>query len=138
MFLDHVGLSVGDLDTQADWYCRALGLYKTMPFEIPPLGVRGVFVKNDDGITIELLERQSSRPGLQAPDPATALLTRGFGHIAVRVSDIHKTYADFIAAGATSRMEPQPSPESGVNMAFVADPEGNLVEIIDRSGPVGS
>ena len=138
MYLDHVGLSVANLEAQADWYCRALGLRQTMPFSIPPIGLRGVFVTNDDGIIIELLERQGSSPGLQAPDPATALLTRGFGHIAIRVPDIHATYQALIAAGGESRMEPQPSPEDGVNMAFVADPEGNLVEIIDRSGPVGA
>jgi hypothetical protein len=30
-----------------------------------------------------------------------------------------------------------PSPEAGVLMAFVADPEGNLVELLHRSSPPG-
>ena len=30
-------------------------------------------------------------------------------------------------------MTPRPSPEPGVRMAFVADPEGNLVELLDRT-----
>jgi len=35
--------------------------------------------------------------------------------------------------GARPVMAPRPSPEPGVRMAFVADPEGNLVELLDRS-----
>ena len=38
-----------------------------------------------------------------------------------------------LAAGAASRLPPSPSPEPGVRIAFVADPEGNLVELLDRS-----
>jgi glyoxylase I family protein len=29
-------------------------------------------------------------------------------------------------------MAPQPSPEPGVRMSFLADPEGNLVELVQR------
>jgi predicted enzyme related to lactoylglutathione lyase len=30
-------------------------------------------------------------------------------------------------------MSPRPSPEPGVRMAYVADPEGNLLEVLDRT-----
>ena len=30
-------------------------------------------------------------------------------------------------------MPPSPSPEPGVRIAFVADPEGNLIELVDRT-----
>ena len=29
-------------------------------------------------------------------------------------------------------MPPQPSPEPGVRMSFLADPEGNLIELVER------
>jgi catechol 2,3-dioxygenase-like lactoylglutathione lyase family enzyme len=137
MHLDHVGLSVADLDAQAKWYCRALGLRTATPFELPPLGLRGVFVVGDSGLAIELLERAGSVPGLQAPDTATALLTRGYGHICLRVTDVDATHAALLAAGASERMPPRESPEAGVRMSFVADPEGNLIELLDRATPVG-
>ena len=47
-----------------------------------------------------------------------------------RVSDLDATYAELLARGATPVWDPRPSPEPGVRMAFVADPEGNLVEFI--------
>ncbi len=35
-----------------------------------------------------------------------------------------------VAIGATSVWDPRPSPEPGKAMAFVQDPEGNLIELI--------
>jgi lactoylglutathione lyase len=138
MHLDHVGLSVADLDAQSAWYEAALGLRVTSPFTIESLRLRGAFLLGDDGLALELLEREGSAPGLQAPDSATALLTRGYGHVCLRVEDVDATHAALLAAGAWERMAPQQSPVPGVRMSFVADPEGNLIELLDRAGPVGT
>jgi lactoylglutathione lyase len=135
--LDHVGLSVGDLDAQAAWYSEAFGFTESTPFEIAPIALRGTFLIGQNGLAIELLERQGSTPGLQAPDQATALLTRGYGHICLRVSDVDDLHARLLRLGATERLAPQPAPEPGVRMSFVSDPEGNLIELVDRMTPVG-
>jgi len=50
------------------------------------------------------------------------------------VAGLDAAYAHVVRLGARPVMEPQPSPEQGVRMAYVADPEGNLVELLDRSG----
>jgi catechol 2,3-dioxygenase-like lactoylglutathione lyase family enzyme len=136
--LDHIGLSVADLDAQAAWYSDALGLQATTPFAVEDLGIRGVFlVDAQQKWAIELLSREGSVPGLQAPDPPTAVLTRGYGHICLRVEDVDSTFEKLIAAGARERMAPRPAPEPGVRMAYVADPEGHLIELLDRPWPVG-
>ena len=72
-------------------------------------------------------------PGLQAANPVEAALTRGFGHVAFDVPVVDEAYDALIAAGASDRMSPRPSPEPGVRMAYVADPEGNLLELLDRT-----
>jgi lactoylglutathione lyase len=138
MHFDHVGLSVADLDEQVAWYCAAFELTEASPFEIPALGLRGSFVVGGPGLAIELLERAGSTPGIQAADQAEALLTRGYGHICLRVDDVDEFHARLLAHGAGERMRPQPAPEPGVRMSFVADPEGNLIELLDRAGTVGS
>lgn len=138
MHLDHVGVSVANLEAMTEWYCRALGLRESTPFELAAIGLRGTFVIGDDGFALELLQKEGSQPGLQAPNPNTALLTRGYGHIALRVADVETTHAALLESGASERMAPQNSPEAGVRMSFVADPEGNLIELLDRAGPVGS
>jgi catechol 2,3-dioxygenase-like lactoylglutathione lyase family enzyme len=135
--LDHVGLSVGDLDAAVDWYVAALGWRVASPFAIPSVGLRGAFVVSGDGQAIELLERDGSGGGLQAPDPQTALRTRGYGHVCLRVDDTDAWHARLLAAGASERQPPGDAPEPGVRFSFIADPEGNLIELLDRPHPVG-
>lgn len=136
--LDHVGLTVADLDAQVRWYKAALNLRLSNAFHIEKLQIRAAFLSSEDGLVLELLERAGSSPGLQASSPAEALLTRGYGHICLRVQDTDAFHARLLAAGAQERMAPQPSPEPGVRMSFVADPEGNLIELLDRKGSIGS
>ncbi|MFT4234270.1 MAG: VOC family protein [Microbacterium sp.] len=136
---DHIGLSVGDLDTAVAWYVEALGLVATEPFAVPSVGVRGQFVVDPhDHWAIELLERAGSDGGIRATSAPEAMLTRGFGHICLRVPSVDAVYERLVAAGASERMSPCESPEPGVRMAFVADPEGNLIELHDRAGHAGS
>lgn len=137
--LDHVGLSVADLDAQAEWYSRALGLEQLEPGGIPDVGLRVVFlVDPDHGWALELLTRPGSQPRPRATSAPEHVLSQGYGHICLRVADVDAMYARLVAAGATSIMEPGPSPVSGVRMAFVADPEGNFIEMLDRPGPPGT
>lgn len=136
--LDHVGLSVADVDAQAAWYADALDLEITGRFELPTIGLAGAFVRHPDGWAIELLHRDGFIARAPFSHPNTALLTSGYGHLCLRVADVDATHARLLAAGALERMTPRDSPEPGVRMSFVADPEGNLIELLDRAGPVGT
>jgi len=138
MHIDHVGLSVADLDAQVAWYCDAFGFTASTPFDVTSLNLRGTFLIAPGGLAIELLEREGSHPGIQAADQAEALLTRGYGHICLRVADVDLLHSRLLRHGAVERMPPQQAPEPGVRMSFVSDPEGNLIELLDRAGPVGS
>lgn len=135
--LDHAGLSVGDLDAALAWYAEAFGWTIASPFAIEALGIRGAFVVSPEGHAIELLERTGSSGGLRAPDPQAALLTRGYGHVCIRVADTDAMHASLLGLGASERLSPRPAPEPGVRFSFVADPEGNLIEILDRRSAVG-
>jgi catechol 2,3-dioxygenase-like lactoylglutathione lyase family enzyme len=137
MHVDHIGLSVGDLDAQRDWYQRAFGFDTARPFEIAPVGLRGVFLLGPDDIAIELLEREGSAAVREpAGTPPDALLSRGWAHLCLRVDDLDAAFARIVAAGATVITSPGPSPEPGVRFAFVTDPEGNFLELLDRPEPV--
>jgi catechol 2,3-dioxygenase-like lactoylglutathione lyase family enzyme len=128
----HVGLSVTDLDAAQKWYADVLGMTLGYTFEIAPLGLRGCFMEGH-GTRVELLQRSGARGGIGGQAPPDALLTLGFGHIAFRVGDLDATYAELLACGAAPVWDPRPSPEPGVRMAFVADPDGNLVEFISAA-----
>ena len=71
-------------------------------------------------------------PGIQCAKPLEALATRGYGHFAICTAEIEPLYAAAVAAGAAPAKEPGPSPEPGVRFAFLFDPEGNLIELVER------
>jgi lactoylglutathione lyase len=130
---DHAGISVLNLDRAVAWYGQALELDVEFEFSLPTFDFRGVMMLSPTGYRIELLERQGSRPGPKPDNPVDAALTQGFGHICLDVENVKVAYAELIAAGAVDRMSPRSSPEPGVQMAYVADPEGNLIELLDRA-----
>lgn len=131
---DHVGLSVADLEQACEWYCRAFGLSVETQFAVSGTDLRGIMLQHASGYRIELLHRPGSAPGIEPDSPLTAAATRGYGHFCLCVQDVDAAYANLIAAGARMRMAPSPSPRKGARVAFLADPEGNLIELLDRAG----
>ncbi|MGY4923581.1 VOC family protein [Streptomyces sp. 900105755] len=134
--LDHVGVNVRDLPAQLAWYRTAFGLKTVFEFCLDGPGLTGVVLEHPHGWRLELLARPGSAPGLRAPDPMTAALTEGYGHFAVTTPELDPVYAALTALGAGEVLAPGPSPEPGVRMAWVKDPEGNLIELIERSTTV--
>jgi glyoxylase I family protein len=133
--LDHVGLNVADLPAARAWYESAFGYTVDLAVRLDDLQLDIVMLIHPErGDRLELLHRPSSRPGLRADTPPEAVLTQGFGHIAFDVRGVDEAFGRLVALGARPVMTPRPSPEPGVRMAFVADPEGNLLELLDRSG----
>jgi lactoylglutathione lyase len=136
--LDHVGLNVADLDAAERWYVEAFGYRRELAVRLDALELDIVMLVHPArGDRLELLHRPGSAPGLRAETPPEAVLTEGFGHVAFDVVGVDDTFDRLVALGARPVMDPRPSPEPGVRMAFVADPEGNLVELLDRSGARG-
>lgn len=132
--LDHVGISVADMGRAASWYCRVFGLTVENEFSVPGTDLSGVMLLHGSGYRIELLHRPSSGPGIEPENPVAAAGTRGYGHMCMCVEDVDGEYDRLIAAGASARKPPAPSPRPGGRFAFVADPEGNLIELLDRKG----
>lgn len=129
--LDHVGLSVGDLDTACEFYSRAFGFARQLEFELAPHPIRGLMMRHESGMRLELFERAGSVAGVQGVTPIEALATRGYGHFAFAAPDIDSVFARAIEARGRAVLAPAPSPEPGVRFAFLADPEGNLVELVE-------
>jgi len=134
--LDHIGLSVADLDAQLAWYGGVFGLAVAKPFEIAAVGLRGAFLVAPDGMCLELLERAGSSHRTPASTPPDELLHQGWGHVCLRVEDVDALFDELVAAGAGVVSAPGPAPEPGVRFAFVTDPEGNFIEILDRKEAV--
>jgi catechol 2,3-dioxygenase-like lactoylglutathione lyase family enzyme len=130
---DHVGISVPDLEKAVEWYCAALELTAAPAFAVKGTDLRGIMLRHEaSGFRIELLHRPGARPGLAAASALDAAGTLGYGHICLCVTDVPAMYDHLIEAGCTVRMVPSPAPRAGATVSFVADPWGNLIEVIDR------
>jgi glyoxylase I family protein len=133
--MDHVGLNVADLDAATNWYCRAFGYRQEFSGRVEAIDLDLVMLIHPAfGDRLELLHRGGSAAPVRPLDPAAAALTEGFGHMAFDVHDLDSCFERLLGLGARAVMPPGPSPEPGVRMAFVADPEGNLLELLDRGG----
>jgi len=125
----HVGLTVTDIDRSQAWYRDALGFELRLAFELPG-GIRGAMLRADGGAGVELFHVPGATPGRSFTDPPQAMRTRGFGHIAFETDDLDRDYARAIEAGALEVWPPRQSPEPDRRMAFIHDPDGNLIELI--------
>lgn len=130
---DHVGLNVRDLDAAIRWYRAAFDLDLEIAFDLERIGLRIAMLRSPLGHRVELLHRPVSQPGLRADNPVQAAETEGYGHMCFDVPDLDAAYTRLLAMDARPVLEPQPSPEKGVRMAWVHDPEGNLIELIQRA-----
>ena len=66
-------------------------------------------------------------------DGRTYELGTGYGHIAIAVDDLDQTLARLNEQGIEPEREPYRIREGGSRLAFVQDPDGYRIELIDRS-----
>ncbi|WP_328610707.1 VOC family protein [Amycolatopsis sp. NBC_00345] len=127
---DHVGVSVADLDVQKKFYGDALGMTEVEEhLEMPDAGVRTVILRAPDGLKIELIERNGSE-SQEFADAFDGAGVQGYFHWALYVEDLAESFAAILAAGATAVSPPAPAMRAGATFAYVKDPEGNLLELI--------
>jgi catechol 2,3-dioxygenase-like lactoylglutathione lyase family enzyme len=123
----HAGLPVTDLERAIGWYRDVLGLEHTVTARVPD-GVEIAFVVDPAGVGVELFALEPQHvPEWEGP---IAALRQGHGHAAFTVADLEGVFARAVEAGGRPVWEPRPSPRAGQRIAFVADPDGNLVELM--------
>ena len=126
----HTMLRVGDLKRAVDFYTRVLGMQLLRTTDRPEQKYTLAFVGYGDeasGAVVELTYNY----GVDAYDLGT-----GFGHLAIEVNDAAATCAAVRAAaasfgGAVTR-EAGPVKGGTTVIAFVQDPDGYKIELIER------
>ena len=124
--IHHVGLPVSDLDRGIAWYRDALGLTHESTAAVPE-GIAIAFMAAPTGERLELFAVDAGAPAWEGPIPA---LRAGVAHTGWTVDDLDAAHERAVEAGGRSVWPPRDSPEPGRRMAFVADPDGNLVELL--------
>ena len=123
----HTMLRVGDLEQSIAFYAGVLGMqllrrkdYPTGRFTLAFLG----YGPESDHTVLELTHNW---------DTSAYELGNGYGHIALGVEDIHSTCAGIADQGGRVVREPGPMKHGSTVIAFVEDPDGYKVELIELS-----
>jgi lactoylglutathione lyase len=114
----HTCLNVSDADELADWYVDNLDFERSWEFTAGD--TRNVYVADEDGVELQL----SDTEGEDEFEAGTM-----FDHFAVHVPDVDAAFADIDHHGVVK--EPGDQPEAGARTAFVEDPDGHVVELIE-------
>lgn len=117
MELLHTCLNVADVEASVAFY-EQLGFEETWGFESGDTVNR--YVADDDGTELQLSETAGTEPG----DSGDL-----WDHVALGVDDVDATVAELDHHGVVK--EPGPQPAAGAYTAFVADPDGHHVELIE-------
>jgi lactoylglutathione lyase len=119
-------LRVGDLQQSIDFYTQAMGMQLLRVTRRPEHHYDLAFVgygTNPDHAEIELTYNY----GVTSYDLGSA-----YGHIAIGVPDVVATCAQIEAAGGTITRAPGPVKGGNTVIAFVQDPDGYKIELIER------
>ncbi|GAB3030019.1 VOC family protein [Natronobiforma cellulositropha] len=120
--LDHVMIRVEDLEASLEWYQDHFGYVEHGRWDADTFtNVHlGPPEKHEDGATLELTYNHDGR---------SYEMGDGWGHIAVRVDDVEVAYEELMEAGVEDYRDPESCPG---NYAFVKDPDGHEIEIVER------
>ena len=123
----HTMIRVKDLDKSIDFYTGLLGMKLLRRNDYPGGKFTLAFVGYGDESSNAVIELTHNWDQEEAYD-----LGNGFGHVAIGVPDIYGTCEKLEAAGASIPRPPGPMMHGTTVIAFVDDPDGYKIELIER------
>jgi lactoylglutathione lyase len=124
----HTMLRVGDLERSLRFYCEVLGMRLLRRKDYPEGRFTLAFVGYGDEAQHTVVELTHNW------DTAGYELGTGFGHLALGVDDIYAACNQLRTKGAKIVREPGPMKHGGSEIAFVEDPDGYRIELIQLRG----
>ncbi|HMN82635.1 MAG TPA: lactoylglutathione lyase [Burkholderiaceae bacterium] len=122
----HTMLRVGDLAKSIDFYTRLMGMRLLRTTDRPEQKYSLAFVGYGDEADQAVLELTYNY-GVNRYD-----LGAGYGHVAIEVDDAAATCAAIREAGGNVTRDAGPVKGGTTVIAFVADPDGYKIELIER------
>ena len=125
MKIDHASITVKNMDESIRFYCESLGLKLVRRREIPENKAEIAFISGeDDNIGIELTYWREKRDWTDGDQ---------LDHLAFIVPDVSKSIEELRNKGVEIAKEPYSLKGSTSKIAFVKDPNGIWLELIQRS-----
>jgi len=122
----HTMIRVNDLSETIKFYCDALGMRLLRKHDYPNGEFTLAFVGygDENNNTVIELTHNWGKSGYNQGD--------AFGHLALGVEDIYKTCAELKQKGVAVVREPGPMKFGGPEIAFIEDPNGYKIELIQQ------
>lgn len=124
----HTMLRVKDLEKSVEFYTKKMGMHELRRSEVPDGKYTLVFVgfaPDSEQAVVELTYNWDQTDGYE--------IGTGFGHLAFGLPDIYKACDEMRAAGVKISREPGPVKFGTTVIAFVEDPDGYKIELIQRN-----
>ncbi len=124
MRLLHTMIRVGDLDSSIAFYTEVLGMRLLRRSDYPEGRFTLAFVgygNESESSVIELTHNW---------DVSSYELGDAFGHLAIAVDDVYKACEQIRSAGGKVTREPGPMKHGSSVLAFVEDPDGYKIELL--------
>ncbi len=121
----HTMIRVNNLDESIKFYCEALGMKLLRRKDFPSGRFTLAFVGYGDESEHTVVELTHNW------DTDRYDLGNGFGHLAFGVNDIYAACDDLRSKGVKIVREPGPMKHGGTEIAFIEDPNGYRIELID-------
>jgi lactoylglutathione lyase len=124
----HASIRTGNMEKSIGFYTKHLGLTVVSRREIPQNRAEIVFLRDPEGkgATLELTFYRDQERFVQADYE-----DRIFDHLAFEIQNMDKTLAGMRKDGVTVTDEPYRLSPNGSLIAFVEDPDGTLIELIE-------
>jgi lactoylglutathione lyase len=127
----HTMIRVNNLDESLKFYCDHLGMKLLRKQDYPGGEFTLAFIGYGDEKNNTVIELTHNW-GTSSYDQGSA-----FGHLALGVDDIYKVCSDLKAKGVKVVREAGPMKHGSAVIAFIEDPNGYKVELIDMAGARG-
>jgi lactoylglutathione lyase len=124
MRLLHTMIRTGDLDRSIAFYTQVLGMKLLRRQDYPEGRFTLAFVGYGDERDNSVIELTYNW-GVASYEMGT-----GFGHLAIEVDDVYAACADIKRQGGTIMRDAGPMNAGTTIIAFVADPDGYMIELI--------
>ncbi|MEL7333475.1 MAG: lactoylglutathione lyase [Cyanobacteria bacterium J06560_2] len=121
----HTMIRVGNLDRSVAFYCDVLGMKLLRKKDYPGGKFTNAFVGYGDEAEHTVLELTHNW------ETESYDLGSGYGHVALGVDDIYGTCEAIKQQGGNVTREPGPMKHGKTVIAFVTDPDGYKIELIE-------
>ena len=130
MMFTHTSIRTSNMERSIDFYTRILGLKLLSRREIPRNNAEIAFLQDPEGkaAKLELTFFRNQKKFVQAEYE-----DRLFDHLAFEIKNMEDTIALMRREKITITDEPFRLSPTGSLLAFVEDPDGTLIELIERT-----